>query len=167
MQNTLMRLMNKKGLRRDPFQKLVTTAITPVDENFTDSPTSSKTNPLSTRKLKLRNKGHFDGAEPPNSKQDPFLKTLKQGTEAAEDNFEQEPPSEKQNPLLKNLRGQHAGQLQGQAVPSLRQSNLLRPLTSGNSGSVSGLEPPTRQSVNDLQSFVSYLFDLFMYFWKL
>jgi len=38
MQSTLMRLMKKKGLRRDPFQKLVTTAITPVEENFTYSP---------------------------------------------------------------------------------------------------------------------------------
>jgi hypothetical protein len=58
----------------------VTTAITPADENFTDAPTTtSKSNPLVNRKLKLRNKGHFDGSVPPSAKQDPFLNPLKSG----------------------------------------------------------------------------------------
>ena len=154
MQNTLMRLMKKKGLRRDPFERLVTTAITPTDDNFTDAPSvsstasssSTKSNPLFTRKLKLRNKGNFEGSEPPSAKQDPFLNPLKSDQD---DRISGEnPPSEKQNPLLKNLKGHNSGRLEGQTAPSLRQSNLLRQLRPGNTGNADGLEAPNKHPVS-------------------
>ena len=151
MQNTLMRLMKKKGLRRDPFQRLVTTAITPIDENFTDNPNpnpNSSENPLSSKKLRIKNKGDFAGAEPPSSKQDPFLKPLKSNEETEIEIEGQDPPTKKQNPLLRNLQGNNQGRFQGQRVPSFRQDNLLRQLRPGHTGAdVEGIEPPSRNSV--------------------
>ena len=144
MQNTLTRLMKKKGLRRDPFQRLVTTAITPVvDENFTDNPNHF----LSNKKLRIKNKGDFVGAEAPSSKQDPLLKPLKSKDESQISG--QQVPSKKQNPLLRNLQGNNQGRFQGERVPSFRQDNLLRQLRPGHTGSeVEGIEPPSTSPVN-------------------
>ena len=144
MQNTLMRLMKKKGLRRDPFQKLVTTAITPTEDSFTDSPTNL--NPLSNKKLRPRNKGDFTGAVTPSTKQDSLLKPLK--SRKSSEIFGQSPPPKKQNPLLRNLRGKNnQGQFEGQKAPSSKQDNLLKQLSPGHTGNVEGIDPPSTSPV--------------------
>lgn len=133
MQNTLMRLMRKKGLRRDPFQRLVTTAITPTEDDSEDDGNIVTENPgrfLNDKKLQSKDSGLFEGAKPPSSKQDPFLKSLRGGLSSKEAS-NLSPPSRKQNPLNRNLQGNNSGRFQGTSVPSVKQDPFLRQLQSG------------------------------------
>jgi len=133
MQNTLIRLMRKKGLRRDPFQRLVTTAITPTEDEDEDDDTKVTENPgrfLNGTKLKSKDDGIFEGAKPPNSKQDPFLKPLR-GNLSSKEAANLFPPSRKQNPLNRNLQGNNSGRFHGNEVPSVKQDPFLNQLQSG------------------------------------
>ena len=107
MQDTLMRLMQKTGLKRDPFAKLVTTAITLIDdeEDFEDftAPTPHQ-DPFLTKNLRDHENGVYEGLSTPPTKQDPLLRQL-QTTDNHEPIQGLRQPKRKQNPLLNNLRG--------------------------------------------------------------
>ncbi len=129
MQSTLMRLMKKKGLRRDPFAKLVTTAVSVIDtdQDFIDiTPPTPKQDPFFP------------------SHQDPLLGQL-QGGHDGNRNANLQAPSRRQNPLFRKLQKARNEKIRGLKAPGRKQNPLLRPLTSGHTGEAEGLTVPSRR----------------------
>lgn len=173
MQDTLLRLMQKKGLRRDPFAKLVTTAVTLIDpdediEDFT--PPSVKQNPLATKtlrpnfddsrdveletprtrqsnllgQLQADNDGVFEGLSTPRPHQDTLLKQLQANNDGVFEGIST--PNSHQSELLNALKGGDEGLFEGLSTPNPRQSNLLKQLKANQNGIYEGLSTPsTRQ----------------------
>ena len=157
MQDTLMRLMKKTGgLKRDPFAKLVTTAVTLIDENqdFEDfTVPAPHQDPFLSQNLRGQDDGRFQGLSTPPSRQNPLLRQLqKERNEQLELDLPADPlndpgfkparphqrfnpdalnlPSRRQNPLLRILRFDRREKIlsKGLSPPRYRQNPLFRQL---------------------------------------
>jgi hypothetical protein len=168
MQNTLMRLMRKKGLKRDPLAQLVTTAVSIIDtdQDFFDlTPPTPRQNPFLSKNLRTTpsagpniqgletpkahqdillgslqsdDNGVYQGLTTPAYKQDYLLRQL-QGEHSEKPNIS--PPSERQNYLLGQLQGEHSERL-NLTPPSERQNFLLGSLQPDDDGIYQRLTTP-------------------------
>ena len=151
MQDTLLRLMQKKGLKRDPFAKLVTTAVTLIDteediEDFT--PPTPKQNPL-LKNLRPNFNEDIDGLERPRNKQSNLLNQLKQNQDGIYEGLST--PNPRQSNLLKQLQSNRDSIYEGLSTPNPKQSNLLKQLRNGHNGVYEGLSTPNPKQSNLLK----------------
>ncbi len=152
MQDTLLRLM-QKGLKRDPFAKLVTTAVTLIDtdqdhEDFT--PPTPKQNPLVTKNLRP----NFDDRDevefsPPGSHQSNLLNQLRSNDDGTFEGISA--PSSHQSNLLNQLRSNDHGLIEGLSTPKPHQNNLLRQLKPNDQGIYEGISTPRPHQSNLLR----------------
>ena len=144
MQDTLMRLMKKKGLKKDPFAKLVTTAVTLVDtdEDFNEfTPPTPHQDPLLSKNLSPESKQNFDGLSTPRPHQSNLLRSLKANDDGIIEGLST--PSARQNYLLNQLKANDDGIVEGLSTPSSRQNYLLKQLKANDDGIVEGLTTPS------------------------
>lgn len=159
MQDTLLRLMQKNGLRQDPLTRLVTTAVTLLDddqdefevENLTP-PTevvsqrnSEKISPPKSnlhKQLMANNDGIFEDLSTPKPHQSNLLRQLQANDDGVYEGLA--PPSNRQNYLLGQLQRDHNEELNLQA-PSIRQNPLLRPLQANRNEKIRGLKSPSQR----------------------
>ena len=144
MQDTLMRLMKKTGLKKDPFAKLVTTAVTLIDtdEEFNDfTPPTPRQDPLLTKNLRPDAEEAFEGLETPRPHQDNLLGQLRGNDDGVFDGLST--PSPRQNYLLKQLKANQDGVYEGLSTPSSRQNYLLKQLKANQDGVFEGLSTPS------------------------
>lgn len=156
MQDTLLRLMQQKGLRQDPLTRLVTTAVTLLDEdeieNLSPPPeVVSQRNPESIvsppksnlhKQLMANNDGIFEDLSTPKPHQSNLLRQLQANDDGVVEGLA--PPSNRQNYLLGQLQRDHNEQLDLEA-PSFKQNPLLRPLQANRNEQIRGLKSPSQR----------------------
>ena len=148
MQDTLMRLMKKTGgLKRDPFAKLVTTAVTLIDEDqdYEDfTAPSPHQDPFLSQNLHSHGNEEIEGLSTPPTRQNPLLRQLQRGRGHGEP-LELELPADPLNdPDFKPARPHHRFNPDALNLPRRRQNPLLRILRFDRREKIlsKGLSPP-------------------------